>query len=65
MEPIAGRTGTNADRIALTKSGVRTAMVSIPERYMHTQAEVIHPDDVENTARLITSYIFCGGAFDD
>ena len=65
LEPIAGRTGTNADRIALTKAGVRTAMVSIPERYMHTQAEVIHPDDVENTARLIAEYILCGGAFDD
>ena len=65
LEPIAGRTGTNADRIALTKSGVRTAMVSVPEKYMHTQAEVIHPDYVENTARLIAEYILCGGAFDD
>ena len=64
LEPIAGRTGTNADKIAITKSGIKTAMVSIPEKYMHTQAEVIHPDDVENTARLIAEYILCGGAFD-
>ena len=64
-EPLAGRTGTNADRIALTKSGVRTALVSIPEKYMHTQSEVIHPDDVENTAQLIAAYILSGGAFDD
>ena len=64
-EPLAGRTGTNADRIALTRSGVRTALVSIPEKYMHTQSEVIHPDDVENTARLIAAYILSGGAFDD
>ena len=63
LEPIAGATGTNGDHIAVTKSGVRTAVVSIPQRYMHTQVEVISLSDVENTAQLIASYINCGGAF--
>ena len=40
-------------------------MLSIPERYMHTQAEVMHPDDAERTAKLIAAYILSGGAFDD
>ena len=64
-EAMSGRTGTNADHISVTKSGVKTAMLSIPERYMHTQAEVMHPDDAERTAKLIAAYILSGGAFDD
>ena len=64
-EAMSGRTGTNADHISVSKSGVKTAMLSIPERYMHTQAEVMHPDDAERTAKLIAAYILSGGAFDD
>lgn len=65
IEPISGRTGTNADHISVTKSGVKTTVVSIPQRYMHTQTEVISVKDVENTAKLICEYIMCGGAFND
>ena len=65
LEPISGRTGTNADHISVTKSGVKTTVVSIPQRYMHTQVEVISVNDVENTAKLICEYIRCGGAFND
>ncbi len=63
LEPIAGATGTNGDHIAVTKSGVKTAVVSIPQRNMHTPVEVISLSDVENTARLIAAYINCGGEF--
>lgn len=65
LEPIAGATGTNGDHIAVSKSGVKTAVVSIPQRNMHTPAEVISLSDVENTARLLAAYINCGGAFHD
>ena len=61
LEPIAGSTGTNADGIAVTKGGVRTAVVSVPQRYMHTPVEVISLADVENTARLLAAYVNCGG----
>jgi putative aminopeptidase FrvX len=63
LEPISGTTGTNADNITVTKSGIKTSVVSIPQRYMHTPNEVISLDDVENTAKLICEYIKCGGAF--
>lgn len=63
LEPISGATGTNADNIAVTKSGIKTSVVSIPQKYMHTPNEVISLDDVENTAKLIFEYIKCGGAF--
>lgn len=65
LEPIAGATGTNGDHIAVTKSGVKTAVISVPQRYMHTPVEVISIGDVENTARLIAAYINRGGAFND
>ena len=63
FEIIGGTTGTNADSITVTKGGIKTAVVSIPQRYMHTPYEVVSLDDVENTARLICEYIKCGGAF--
>lgn len=63
LEPISGATGTNADNIAVTKGGIKTAVVSIPQRYMHTPCEVVSINDVENTAKLIYEYIKRGGAF--
>ncbi len=63
LEPLSGSTGTNADHISVSKSGVKTALISIPERYMHTQAEVISLSDIKATAGLIYEYIMCGGAF--
>lgn len=65
LEPIAGRTGTNADHITVSGRGVKTAVVSIPQKYMHTPNEVISVADVDNTAKLIAEYIKCGGAFND
>ena len=65
LEPISGVTGTNADHISVAKSGVKTAVISIPQKNMHTPVEIINIDDVENTATLIAEYIKCGGAFDD
>ena len=37
----------------MTRAGVATALVSIPNRYMHTQVEVVSQSDLEATARLI------------
>lgn len=54
---MSGRTGTNADSINITGSGVKTALLSLPLRYMHTAGEVINLEDVENTAKLIAAYL--------
>lgn len=54
-------TGTNADAISITKSGIKTGLVSIPERNMHTQVEVVCMDDIENTANLLFKYVKNGG----
>lgn len=60
LEVMGGSTGTNADDIGTTKEGVKTAILSIPLRYMHTPAEVIDTDDVMTVAKLMTLYITGG-----
>ena len=60
-EVMGGATGTNADEAAVAKGGVACGLVSIPQRNMHTPAEIIALDDVENTARLLASYIMDRG----
>ncbi len=54
---MSGRTGTNADSINNTGRGVKTALLSVPLRYMHTSIEVINFDDIENTAKVIAEYL--------
>lgn len=61
LELMSDATGTNADHIALSKGGIKTGLVSIPLRNMHTGVEVISVNDVENCAKLIAEYILRGG----
>jgi endoglucanase len=50
----AGRdTNTDADFITIAREGVATALVSIPNRYMHTPNEMVCLDDLERAIRLI------------
>lgn len=50
----AGRdTSTNADAIHIAREGVATALVSVPNRYMHSPNEMVSLEDVEHTAELI------------
>ena len=52
----AGRhTGTDADTVHLSRSGVPTAVVSIPLRYMHSPVEMVDLVDVEATIKLLTA----------
>ena len=56
-EVTGGTTGTDADVMSITASGIPTALLSVPLRYMHTPTEVISLSDVESTARLMAAYI--------
>jgi putative aminopeptidase FrvX len=53
-------TATDADAIYLTRAGVATAVLSVPNRYMHSPNEIVSLADVEATARLIAA--FCQSA---
>ena len=57
VEGLPRGTGTDANVIQLTREGVATGLISIPNRYMHTPCEVINLNDVENAAKLIASFI--------
>ena len=55
VSAAARSTGTDADVIHLTRSGIPTAVVSIPLRYMHSPVEMVQLDDVEHAARLVAA----------
>ena len=57
IEVMSGSSGTNAWPIQVSREGVATAVVSIPERYMHTPVEVVNQTDLEDTARLLAAYV--------
>lgn len=50
-------TRTDADGIYLTRRGVPTAVISVPNRYMHSPNEVVSLSDVASTARLIAAFV--------
>lgn len=56
-EIAAGTTGTNADYIAVSRSGVKTAVISVPQKNMHTQAEIVDLNDINETGKLIAAYL--------
>jgi putative aminopeptidase FrvX len=50
-------TGTDADRMRLTGTGVPVALVSLPLRYMHSPVETVSLNDIEQEIQLIVSMI--------
>ena len=54
---MGGGTGTNADSINNTGRGIKTALLSVPLKYMHTGCEVISTEDIENTAKLLAEFL--------
>ena len=50
----AGRdTSTDADAIHIAREGIATALVSIPNRYMHSPNEMVSIEDLDRAAELI------------
>jgi endoglucanase len=52
----ARRTATDADQLARARAGVPSAVVAIPNRYMHSPNEMVDPDDVEAVVALLTAF---------
>ena len=61
-EVCGGSTGTNADKISSSRGGIMTGCISIPEKNMHTQVEVVSLEDMEKIAELLAVYVQEGGA---
>ena len=55
---VASRsTGTDADEIGVSRAGVPTVLLSLPEKYMHTSVETISLDTLEEAARLLAHFV--------
>jgi len=57
IEPIPGRSGTDAWAIQVAREGVPTGLVSIPVRYMHQPVETAAVKDVERAGRLLAALV--------
>ena len=57
LDPIPGRSGTDAWAIQVTREGIPTALLSIPLRYMHQPVETLDIRDVERGARLLAHFV--------
>lgn len=62
FEVMGGKTGTDADVISVSKSGIPSALLSIPLRNMHTPVEIVDTRDLISVADLLEKYILGGGA---
>lgn len=56
LELMEGNTGTNGWGMQTVREGIATAVVSLPEKYMHTPVEAVQLSDVENTAKLLAAF---------
>lgn len=57
VEAIAKPTGTDAKMIQVAGQGIKTGLISIPCRYMHTPGEMVSLSDAENAISLLTEYL--------
>lgn len=60
-EVMGSSTGTNADVISVNREGVKTGLVSIPIRNMHTDSEVLSLRDISSVCDILEAYILSGG----
>jgi endoglucanase len=55
VHAVGRDTSTNAAAIHIAREGVATALISVPNRYMHSPNEVVDLNDLEATAALIAA----------
>ncbi len=53
LEALSRYTGTDTDAFAFSGSGVPSALISLPLRYMHTTVEMVHKEDLQNVVDLM------------
>ena len=61
IEVSGGSSGTNAVALQTTGAGMKTMLISIPLKYMHTTVEMLDTADVEAVSDLIFTYLTNGG----
>jgi endoglucanase len=58
-------TGTDANSIQVSRAGVATGLVSIPNRYMHSPVEMISLEDIDQAANLLARFCESLGGDED
>lgn len=56
VDVAPGGTGTDANAMQISRSGMATGLLGVPLRYMHTPCEILSLTDVEDCARLMAAY---------
>ena len=56
VESSGNSTGTDADAVQVARSGIPTALVGVPMRYMHSPVELVSLHDIDAAARLIAAF---------
>lgn len=62
---IGRATPTDANTIQISRAGVATGLVSIPNRYMHSAVETISLDDIDRAADLLAGFALSLSTNDD
>lgn len=65
IEAAPSRTSTDADNVAMARSGIATALVSVPNRYMHSPNEMVSLEDLDRAAELIAATVRTLNSEDD
>jgi endoglucanase len=60
-QPSHGLLGNDANSMQVSRNGVATGSIGIPNRYMHTQVEMCSLKDLENSAKLLANFILAIG----
>jgi putative aminopeptidase FrvX len=56
-EAVSGTSGTDTDAIFWTRGGIASALVSLPNRYMHSPVEVVSLKDLELIPQLLAAFV--------
>jgi Cellulase M and related proteins len=55
-EAMSNTSGTDTDAIFWTRGGIASALISLPNRYMHSPVEVVSLKDLEMIPELLTAF---------
>jgi putative aminopeptidase FrvX len=54
---IGRATSNDANNLQISRAGVATGLVSIPNRYMHSAVETVSLDDLDHAANLLAAFV--------
>ncbi len=56
-EAMSATSGTDTDAIFWTRGGIPSALISLPNRYMHSPVELVSLKDLEQIPKLMTAFV--------